>query len=106
MHKAGVGFLAGTDEANPYCFPGFSLHDELAHLVEAGLTPLESLQAATINPARYLGKEPSQGTLAVGKDADLILLDADPLADIHNTTKIRASWPTVACTIASRWITY
>jgi hypothetical protein len=90
MKAAGVGFLAGTDEANPYCFPGFSLHDELALLVKAGLTPLQALQAATINSARYLGKEPSQGTIEVGKDADLVLLDADPLTDIRNTTKVRA----------------
>jgi imidazolonepropionase-like amidohydrolase len=90
MKKAGVGFLAGTDELNPYCFPGFSLHDELALLVRAGFSPLEALQSATINPALYLGKEKTLGTIEVGKDADLVLLDANPLDDIHNTTKIRA----------------
>jgi imidazolonepropionase-like amidohydrolase len=90
MNNAGVGLLAGTDEANPYCFPGFSLHDELALLVRAGLTPLEALRSATINPARYYGKDESQGTVEAGKDADLVLLDANPLADIHNTTRIRA----------------
>ena len=90
LASAGVGILAGTDELNPYCFPGFSLHDELALLVEAGLTPLESLQTATINPARYLQRTERIGSVEVGKDADLVLLDANPLVDIHNTTKIRA----------------
>ncbi len=55
MQKAGVGILAGTDTENPYCFPGFSLHDELGLLVQAGLTPIQALQAATLNPARFLG---------------------------------------------------
>jgi imidazolonepropionase-like amidohydrolase len=66
------------------------LHEELALLVKAGLTPMEALQAATRNPAEFLGQLDSQGTIAVGKDADLLLLDANPLADIHNTEKIRA----------------
>jgi adenine deaminase len=90
MKDAGVGILAGTDEGNPYCFPGFSLHDELALFVKAGLSPAESLQAATINPARLLGKERTQGSIEEGKDADLVLLEANPLLDIHNTTAIRA----------------
>jgi imidazolonepropionase-like amidohydrolase len=90
LNRAGVPILAGTDEANPYIFPGFSLHDELALLVKAGLTPMQALQAATIAPARYLGRESSLGTVEVGKEADLVLLDADPLADIANTAKIRA----------------
>jgi imidazolonepropionase-like amidohydrolase len=92
MHQAGVPFLAGTDTPGvPYVFPGFSLHDELAQLVaECGFTPLEALQAATRDPARFLGREKDLGTVEPGKLADLILLDADPLADIHNTTKIAA----------------
>jgi imidazolonepropionase-like amidohydrolase len=90
LHRAGVPILAGTDVLNPYCFPGFSLHDELALLVEAGLTPMEALQAATRNPAIFLKATDSLGTIAAGKLADLVLLDADPLADIHNTTKINA----------------
>jgi imidazolonepropionase-like amidohydrolase len=90
MRKASVRFLAGTDEMNPYCFPGFSLHDELALLVRAGFSPLEALQTATINPAIYFGKEKAAGTVEAGKDADLVLLDANPLDDIQNTTKIRA----------------
>ena len=88
MRRAGVEFIAGTDVMNPFCFPGFSLHDELALLVESGFTPLEALQAATINPARFLGMENRLGTIEAGKLADLVLLDANPLEDIRNTTKI------------------
>jgi hypothetical protein len=91
-HRAGVPLLAGTDSAwiQPYTYAGFSLHDELALLVQAGLTPMESLQTATINPARFLGMEKDLGTIEMGKVANLVLLDADPLADIHNTTRISA----------------
>jgi len=90
MQKGGVKILAGTDSAAPYVVPGFSLHEELALLVKAGLTPMEALQAATRNPAEFLGHLDSQGTVAVGKNADLVLLDSNPLDDIHNTQKIRA----------------
>jgi imidazolonepropionase-like amidohydrolase len=90
MRRAGVEFLAGTDVLNPYCFPGFSLHDELGLLVEAGLSPLEALQAATINPARFLGKDKELGTVEKGKIADLVLLAANPLDDIGNSRKIEA----------------
>lgn len=88
MQKAGVPILAGTDEANPYCFAGFGLHDELALLVKAGLTPLEALRAATSSPARYFGWEEKLGAVAPEMEADLVVLDADPLADIANTRKI------------------
>jgi imidazolonepropionase-like amidohydrolase len=89
-HRAGVTMLAGTDTAwyQPYTYAGFSLHDELALLVRAGLTPMESLQTATINPARFLGMEKDLGTIEKGKVANLVLLDADPVGDIRNTTKI------------------
>ena len=90
MQRAGVGMLAGTDTLNPYCFPGFSLHDELALLVRAGLTPMQALQAATLNPARFMGREHELGTVENGKLADLVLLDANPLSDISNTRKIAA----------------
>ena len=90
MHTAGVEFLAGTDTANPFCFPGFSLHDELGSLIQAGFTPIQALQAATLNPARFLGRERDLGTIAPGKIADLVLLDADPLENINNTRKIAA----------------
>jgi imidazolonepropionase-like amidohydrolase len=90
MKRAGVEFIAGTDTPNPYVFPGFSLHDELALMVKAGFTPLEALQSATRNAAKYLGRLDSSGTIEKGKVADFVLLDADPLADIGNTKKIRA----------------
>jgi len=88
--RAGVEILAGTDVSNPFCFPGFSLHDELVLLVKAGLTPMEALQAATRNPAKYLGQLDSLGTVEKGKIADLVLLDANPLVEISNTQKINA----------------
>jgi hypothetical protein len=90
MHRAGVKFLAGTDTFNAYCFPGFSVHDELELFVRSGFTPLESLQTATLNPARYLGLTASLGTIEPGKIADLILLEANPLENIGNTRKIAA----------------
>ena len=70
--------------------PGFCLHDELRWMTEAGLTPLEALQTATINPATFFGREDSQGTIEIGKRADLVLLDEDPLIDINNTQQINA----------------
>lgn len=91
MHRAGVPFLAGTDTApGIYIMPGFSLHDELANFVEAGFTPMESLQTATSNPAKFLGIQSSQGSVESGKIADLVLLNANPLEDIRNTNKISA----------------
>jgi imidazolonepropionase-like amidohydrolase len=90
MHRAGVGFLAGTDTGALDCLAGFALHDELELLVNAGLTPMEALQTATRNPAHYLGRQNDLGTIERGKVADLVLLDANPLEDIRNTTKIDA----------------
>jgi imidazolonepropionase-like amidohydrolase len=88
MRDAGVGILAGTD--GPPSLPaGASLHDELAQLVQAGLTPLEALRSATSEPARALGLE-DMGTIRAGAVADLVLLDGDPVADIRNTERIRA----------------
>jgi hypothetical protein len=88
-HDAGVRFLAGTDSDFPYVYYGSSLHDELALLVDAGFTPLEALQAATSNAAEFLNMDDA-GTIQAGKRADLVLLDADPLLDIHNISKIDA----------------
>jgi imidazolonepropionase-like amidohydrolase len=91
LHKAGVPFLAGTDTPpGVYVFPGFSLHEELQRFVAAGFTPLEALQTATLNPARFLGIEEQLGTIEKGKLADLVLLNANPLEDISNTQKIAA----------------
>jgi imidazolonepropionase-like amidohydrolase len=80
--------LTGTDLGNTGIIPGESLHDELALLVEAGYTPAEVLRAATLNPATFLGLTGSLGTVERGNFADMVLLDADPLADIRNTRRI------------------
>jgi hypothetical protein len=90
MNAAGVPILAGTDTTAPFVFPGSSLHEELALLVQAGLKPMQALEAATKLPAEFLGKQQTQGTIEQDKTADLLLLDANPLDDIHNTQKIRA----------------
>ena len=89
MHHAGIPFLAGTDTPpGVYIFPGFSLHEELQRFVAAGFTPMEALQTATINPAKFFGKENEIGTVEKRKMADLVLLDANPIDDIRNTQKI------------------
>ncbi|MDQ7905524.1 amidohydrolase family protein [Phytohabitans sp. ZYX-F-186] len=87
LARAGVPLMTGTDLGTAYLMPGFSLHDELRFLVRAGLTPAQALRAATLEPARSLGRR-DQGTVERGKVADLVLLDADPLHDIANTTRI------------------
>jgi imidazolonepropionase-like amidohydrolase len=96
MHRAGVNFLAGTDSL-PYseyggvpCLPGFSVHDELGDLVLGGLSPMDALRAATYKPAEFLGLLDLQGTIEVGKIAAVVLLDANPLANIANTTTVNA----------------
>jgi len=98
MHKAGVRLLAGSDFSDWALVPGVDLHNELALLVEAGLTPLEALQAATSGPAEFLGRRATQGTIEAGKRADLVLLDMDPLESISHTRKIRA------VVLRGRWI--
>lgn len=90
FQKAGVQILAGTDDSNPFVVPGFGLHDELALLVESGLSSMQALRAATINPAKFLRKTETLGSVETGKLADFVLLDANPLENIHNTTKIYA----------------
>ena len=90
MHKAGVQIMAGSDFSDWGMVPGIDLHNELALLVEAGFTPLEALQAATLNPAKFLGKTKTFGTIQVGRVADLVLLDMNPLEDISHTRKIHA----------------
>ncbi len=85
-----VPILAGTDSYNPYAFPGFSLHDEMALFVEFGMTPIDALRSATINPVKYLKMTDSLGTIETGKRADMVLLNANPLTDITNTKNIYA----------------
>ena len=89
MNRTGVTLVTGTDVAGPR-IPGFPLHDELALFVESGLTPMQAIQAATITSAKVVGKSNELGSIEVGKIADLVLLDANPLDDIHNTQKIAA----------------
>lgn len=84
----GVGILAGTDVTGPYTYPGFSLHDELQLFVGAGLTPMQALETATTNPARLLGLSKTWGRVEAGYVASLVVLNADPLADIANTENI------------------
>lgn len=85
--------LGGTDAGGPpFVIPGFDLHNELAALVDAGFTPLEALQSVTLDAAQFLGRADDFGTVANGKAADFVLLDANPLDDIHNTQKKFALW--------------
>jgi hypothetical protein len=88
FQKGGVRLLIGTDAMNTGTVPGFSAHDELANLVAAGLTPFEALRAATANAAEFFGYGDQRGVVAVDQNADLLLLDANPLTDIANTRRI------------------
>ena len=90
MHRQGVPIGAGTDTPIGNALPGYSLHNELEMLVRAGLSPLEALRSATIRPAEFFELDGEMGTIAVGQAADLVLLTADPLADISNTRTIEA----------------
>lgn len=90
LHRAGVRVVAGTDAPMPLVYPGYSLHEELALLVEAGLSPAAALRSATIWPAEFLGLSEMNGSIATGKRADLVLLDHDPLVEISHTQAIRA----------------
>ena len=89
LYGAGIPLLAGTDLSFPYVLPG-DLTKELEHLVKARLPPDAALRPATINAARYLGRDNELGAVVKGKLADLVLLDANPLEDIRNTTKVNA----------------
>ncbi|NNF17005.1 MAG: amidohydrolase family protein, partial [Gammaproteobacteria bacterium] len=88
MEKAELPLLAGSDGPNPGVKPGMGLHDELMLLVRAGLSPARALQIATRDAARFMGQGDALGTIEVGKVADLVLLDANPLDDIRNTRRI------------------
>ena len=91
LKTLGVQILTGTDPATPSAIPGFAMHDEMSELVRlAEMTPGEALAAATIGAARFLRVADSLGTVTPGKIADLVLLDADPLANINNTRRIHA----------------
>ena len=89
LWKAGVPLMAGSDSPEFFLVTGFSLHEELATFVDAGLTPFAALQTATINPSTFLDLK-NKGTIEKDKDADLILLDKNPLDDIGNTRAINS----------------
>jgi len=82
--------MTGTDSAGGAIVPGFSLHQEFALLAQDGFTPLKVLQMTTLNPARFYGREATMGSVEVGKDADLVLLDADPMESSQNLDRINA----------------
>jgi imidazolonepropionase-like amidohydrolase len=97
LHAGGAGLLLGSDAPQIYNVPGFSIHRELQLLVAAGLTPYQALETGTRNIATFFGTSDSTGTIAPGKRADLILLDANPLYDIRNTARqagvmLRGRW--------------
>jgi imidazolonepropionase-like amidohydrolase len=98
LHAGGAGLLLGSDAPQIYNVPGFSTHRELETLVAAGLTPYQALETGTRNVAVFFGTLASTGTIEVGKRADLILLDADPLKDVRNTAR-RAG-----VMLAGRWL--
>jgi imidazolonepropionase-like amidohydrolase len=98
LHRAGVKLAVGSDTPNPFVLPGLSVHQELANFVAAGLSPAEALRAATLAPARMLGLEREQGTVEVGKRADLLLLGSNPLTDIA------AAGRPVGLVLAGHWL--
>jgi hypothetical protein len=88
LRQQGAKLLAGSDQGGIWVIPGFSLHQEFAELAAAGFTPLEVLQMTTLNGARFLQREATMGTVEAGRNADLVLLEADPLADVANLSRI------------------
>jgi len=99
LHNAGGQLLLGTDTPKPGVLPGYSLHDELVNFVSAGMSPYEALRAGTAEAARFLGRSSDFGVVAEGRRADLLLLDANPLDDVRNTSKI------AGVMAAGRWLT-
>lgn len=88
LHEGGVKILMGTDAPQQFSVPGFSLHRELLYMKEAGMSPYEILKSGTVNVGQYFAKQDSFGTIETGKRADLVLLNANPLTDIRNVSKI------------------
>ena len=86
LHRAGAGLLLGSDAPQIFNVPGYSLHRELAFIVAAGLSPFEALQTGTTAAAEFLGA--NTGAIVVGREADLVLLDANPLANIDNSRRV------------------
>jgi imidazolonepropionase-like amidohydrolase len=90
LDEAGVPMLTGTDSAGGAIVAGFSLHQEFALLAQDGFAPLKILQMATLNPARFYGREATMGSVEVGRNADLVLLDANPIENAQNLDRINA----------------
>ncbi|MFC4309104.1 amidohydrolase family protein [Steroidobacter flavus] len=88
-YRAGINVMAGTDTGDSFCFPGSALLDELELMASSGLSPAEVLRTATLTPARYANKSNDFGAVSAGRIADLVVLDADPLADIRNVRATR-----------------
>jgi imidazolonepropionase-like amidohydrolase len=88
LNDAGVPLMCGSDSPEWYLVQGFAVHDELQNLIECGLSNYDALKTATVNPATYLGILIRTGTIESGKEADMILLEGNPLDDIRNTRKI------------------
>lgn len=99
LHNAGAQLLLGTDAPKPGVLPGYSLHDELVNFVSAGMSPYEALRAGTADSARFLSRSSDFGVVVEGRRADLLLLEANPLGDVRNTSKIEGVM------IAGRWFT-
>jgi imidazolonepropionase-like amidohydrolase len=98
LHAAGAGLLLGSDSPQRFNVPGFSLHRELGYLVAAGLTPYEALRTGTVNPALFLDAYDERGSVEVGKIADLVLLDENPLQDIANARRVHGTM------VRGRWV--
>jgi imidazolonepropionase-like amidohydrolase len=98
LHAAGAGILLGSDSPQIFNVPGFAIHRELGFLVDAGLTPFAALETGTVNAAKFFGQESDYGSVAVGKVADLVLLDANPLLDISNSRRVHGVM------LAGRWL--
>jgi imidazolonepropionase-like amidohydrolase len=99
LHDAGARLLLGTDFPPAFTVPGFSLHEELQNFVAAGLTPYQALRAGSSDAAEFLKKQDEFGTVTVGKRADLILLEANPLVDVRNAAR------RVGVMVHGRWLT-
>jgi len=98
LHQAGAGLLLGSDSPHRFNVPGFALHRELEFLVAAGLSPYEALRTGTVNPAIFFATDAELGTIEIGKIADLVLLDQDPLSDIENIRRVHGTM------LRGRWV--
>lgn len=98
LHDAGAGILLGSDSPQRFNVPGFALHRELAFLVDAGLTPFQALKTGTVNVAEFFAESNDRGTVEIGKVADLVLLDENPLEDIENSRRVHGTM------LRGRWV--